>query len=342
MAFPKVRADFPALLNCLGLRGEAVEVGVQTGVHAHSFLQGWEGRRLQLVDKWSFSEDSGEASGNQMFYVDIANVHGADIRKQHRTQCEKRLAEELKGGRAVIVNSDSTLAAESAGDSDLDFVYLDARHDFAGVAADIFAWWPKVRVGGIFAGHDFVDGEFPEGDFFWISALQEVLPGIELHTHVTKEKNRYPSFFILKTEELASMAPRAIEKEAVARKLYRLRSRYFKLWCDMASRGDSQGAEFTSACQDLCEQDCLARAQEFTPTRTVGSTLRPFACVGPSIEKTEIGALHQDGQAREDVCAAEMEVDVQAYRAVCLERCNVTCQQRRELFSTFGADILAV
>lgn len=23
------------------------------------------------------------------------------------------------------------------------------------------------------AGHDFVDGEFPEGDFFWISALKE-------------------------------------------------------------------------------------------------------------------------------------------------------------------------
>ena len=30
-------------------------------------------------------------------------------------------------------------------------------------------------------GHDFVDGEFPEGDFFWISALEEVLPGQPVH-----------------------------------------------------------------------------------------------------------------------------------------------------------------
>ena len=36
---------------------------------------------------------------------------------------------------------------------------------FAGVVSDIHAWWPKVKVGGVFAGHDFVDGEFPEGDY---------------------------------------------------------------------------------------------------------------------------------------------------------------------------------
>jgi len=34
-------------------------------------------------------------------------------------------------------------------------------------------------------------------------------------------------------------------------------------------------------------------------------------------------------------------VDVKAYLDVCNERCNVTCQQRQELFSSFGTEIMA-
>jgi predicted O-methyltransferase YrrM len=38
-----------------------------------------------------------------------------------------------------------------------DFVYIDARHDYASALEDIRDWWPKVRRGGILAGHDYVD-----------------------------------------------------------------------------------------------------------------------------------------------------------------------------------------
>ena len=36
----------------------------------------------------------------------------------------------------------------------LDFVFLDASHDPDSVAADIRAWLPKVKPGGIIGGHD--------------------------------------------------------------------------------------------------------------------------------------------------------------------------------------------
>jgi hypothetical protein len=39
-----------------------------------------------------------------------------------------------------------------------DVVYLDARHDFRSVSEDIRIWWPKVRPGGILAGHDYLLG----------------------------------------------------------------------------------------------------------------------------------------------------------------------------------------
>ena len=37
-----------------------------------------------------------------------------------------------------------------------DFIYVDARHDYCGVAEDLADWWPKLRPGGILAGHDYL------------------------------------------------------------------------------------------------------------------------------------------------------------------------------------------
>ena len=37
-----------------------------------------------------------------------------------------------------------------------DFVYIDARHDYKGVLQDLTDWWPKLKPGGIFAGHDYM------------------------------------------------------------------------------------------------------------------------------------------------------------------------------------------
>ena len=34
--------------------------------------------------------------------------------------------------------------------------YIDARHDYCGCSEDIQNWWPKVKPGGIMAGHDYV------------------------------------------------------------------------------------------------------------------------------------------------------------------------------------------
>jgi Methyltransferase domain len=40
-------------------------------------------------------------------------------------------------------------------DNSLDFVFLDAAHDYENVKLDIESWYPKVKNGGIFAGHDY-------------------------------------------------------------------------------------------------------------------------------------------------------------------------------------------
>lgn len=40
-------------------------------------------------------------------------------------------------------------------DKSLDFVFIDASHEYAHVLLDIDAWLPKVKSGGILAGHDY-------------------------------------------------------------------------------------------------------------------------------------------------------------------------------------------
>ena len=49
----------------------------------------------------------------------------------------------------------SVEAAERLKDGALDYVFIDACHNYEPVKADIEAWYPKVRSGGIVAGHDF-------------------------------------------------------------------------------------------------------------------------------------------------------------------------------------------
>ena len=49
----------------------------------------------------------------------------------------------------------STVGAQQFADQSCDFVFIDADHSKEAVLADIRAWLPKVRPGGIIAGHDY-------------------------------------------------------------------------------------------------------------------------------------------------------------------------------------------
>lgn len=46
-------------------------------------------------------------------------------------------------------------AATKFDDNSLDFVFIDADHKYQSVVNDILAWMPKVKIGGVLAGHDY-------------------------------------------------------------------------------------------------------------------------------------------------------------------------------------------
>jgi len=59
------------------------------------------------------------------------------------------------------IRKKSTEAAKLYEDNSLDFVFIDAAHDYENVKADITSWYPKIKIGGVIAGHDYYES-WPE------------------------------------------------------------------------------------------------------------------------------------------------------------------------------------
>ena len=60
-----------------------------------------------------------------------------------------------------ILATESTFASKAFADNSLDFVFLDAAHDYQSVKADLQCWYPKIKIGGTIAGHDWAHRDYP-------------------------------------------------------------------------------------------------------------------------------------------------------------------------------------
>jgi predicted O-methyltransferase YrrM len=78
-------------------------------------------------------------------------------------------------------------------DASLDFVFVDGEHAYEAVKKDIAAWLPKVRPGGILAGHDYVHEEWSGV----IRAVTEAFEMVEVWRGVPWSDGRfYPSWLV--------------------------------------------------------------------------------------------------------------------------------------------------
>jgi hypothetical protein len=59
------------------------------------------------------------------------------------------------GDRVRLIVAGSVEAAALFAPASLDFVFIDGDHAKDAVTADIFAWFPKLKPGGLLAGHDY-------------------------------------------------------------------------------------------------------------------------------------------------------------------------------------------
>jgi hypothetical protein len=163
-------------------KGPGVEVGVFQGHTSKKLLDTWTTKGvgeeqasdqplLYLVDPWESSDDDSEfqdSDDEPLQYEQKNNVFlmNAEDATAHRKMTHARIAGYGNGSgtsRWREMRMYSLDAAALFEDNSLDFVYLDGAHYYAAIAADIAAWWPKLRSGGLLSGDDYNLKE-PVGD----------------------------------------------------------------------------------------------------------------------------------------------------------------------------------
>lgn len=128
----------------------------------------------------------GTLAGRVSYYaVDLWQQQGADYNdtanvKPHTQVANLRAAMELLEpfwSSVRLLQEPSTAAAKRFEAGSVDFVYIDARHDFASVLEDLRAWWPKVKAGGMLGGDDYLYSEVKDAvDAFAENERVQIFP----------------------------------------------------------------------------------------------------------------------------------------------------------------------
>lgn len=140
------RDDLPRLLAELELN-RGVEVGVYRAWYSYRLCSANPSLTYYGIDTWAPISRRDQARMDQHYQCAV-----------------ERMAQ--FGERATLLRMASEQAATHFNDNSLDFVYLDADHSYDATLADLQRWVPKVRQGGIIAGHDY-DAYDTSEDHHW-------------------------------------------------------------------------------------------------------------------------------------------------------------------------------
>ena len=120
--------------------GRAVEIGVYRGIFAKHNLRTWTGN-YTMIDYWAKRRHD---------QIDNSMNHAVN-----RELAEQNVAP--YAGRVQMIKSLSVPAASRFDAEYFDWIYVDALHTYEAVLADVRAWWPKLRHGGLMSGDDYGD-----------------------------------------------------------------------------------------------------------------------------------------------------------------------------------------
>ena len=120
-----------------------VEVGVWKGMSASymavEIINSGKNIKFDCIDTWEFppnQNDIPESMYDGLYETFLKNIEPV-----------KHIINPIKGT--------SWESASLYKDKSLDFVFIDAAHDYESVKKDITAWLPKIKDSGIIAGHDY-------------------------------------------------------------------------------------------------------------------------------------------------------------------------------------------
>lgn len=167
------RSSFSSILNSHNLINEGAEIGVLKGRNAANILAHWNGKKLHLIDSF----------------------------KIRRGRCYRIVQERFKNDERVVVHNGFSIdIAKTFKDNQLDWVYIDACHEYTSVCADLISWYRVVKTGGIIAGHDYRDGDsLLSADTYGVKSAVDMFSNIiGIDINIMDEGPKSSWFFIKK------------------------------------------------------------------------------------------------------------------------------------------------
>lgn len=135
------------------------EIGCYAGESTTIFLT--RAGHITAIDPWEDYDEDNRPYGELEHICDSHLVEAAF----------DKVVDEAHG-RITKIKGRSTEIAQTFADGTFDVVYIDANHEYPHVLTDVTAWKPKVKPGGILAGHDY------DGSHLGVTrAIEEVLLG---------------------------------------------------------------------------------------------------------------------------------------------------------------------
>lgn len=152
------------------------EIGCAEMLFSRDILDNWKVSKLYLVDNWGKIEgQTGDGNSENEWHT------------KNFKDGLKRI-EPFKD-RAVILRGISWDQAINVPDEALDCVYIDCCHSYECVKRDLAAWIPKVKKGGVIAGHDINNSAY---------GVRQAVGEVTAHWIIIPENGLDASFYFFK------------------------------------------------------------------------------------------------------------------------------------------------
>ncbi|HZV71283.1 MAG TPA: class I SAM-dependent methyltransferase [Saprospiraceae bacterium] len=168
--------DRSELLRRLPKNAIIAEIGVYKGDFSEKILSICHPEKFTLIDVWNLKGDHGELFD----------------------EVKQRFAKELQTKQVEMIRSFSYDAIHACPDQYFDWVYLDTDHSYEVTRRELEELRPKMKRGGIIAGHDYILGNWNAGFRYGvIEAVREFCVKYNWEMiYLTHELDTHPSFAI--------------------------------------------------------------------------------------------------------------------------------------------------
>ncbi len=120
-----------------------IEIGSYCGGSTSIIAKIFKHSKIFSVDPWEM-------------YIEDCSVYDINKQKIELEQAEKIFDGVIKNYTNIVKNKTSSSEfVKNIEDNTIDFIYIDGNHQYSSVKEDLENWYPKIKLGGIIAGHDY-------------------------------------------------------------------------------------------------------------------------------------------------------------------------------------------